>query len=72
MIIISSIVWLIHHRMTYVEYKLYGVVINSEQVDYSLESTMKELLEMEKHEGVSIIAGLFGETVEEGVAGDKN
>ena len=60
-LIIGVIGWFVHHRMTYVDYKLYGVVINSAQVDESLEKTMPELLEMGKHEGFSIIAGLSGD-----------
>jgi len=60
-LIIGAIGWFVHHRMTYVDYKLYGVVINSAQVDDSLEKTMPELLGMGKHEGFSIIAGLSGD-----------
>lgn len=60
-LIIGAIGWFVHHRMTYVDYKLYGVVINSAQVDDSLEKTMPELLKMGKHEGFSIIAGLSGD-----------
>ncbi|MBR1623488.1 MAG: hypothetical protein IJ675_06220 [Pseudobutyrivibrio sp.] len=61
LIIIGTIGWFIHHRMTYIDYKLYGVVINSAQVDESLEKTMPQLLGMGKHEGFSMIAGLSGD-----------
>lgn len=61
LIVISSIIWIVHHRMTYVQYKLYGAVINSEQVDESLEKTLPKELGMAKHEGVSLVAGLSGD-----------
>ena len=61
LIILGAIGWFVHHQLTYVDYKLYGVVINSSQVDGSLEKTMPSLLGMEKHEGVSLIAGLSGD-----------
>ena len=60
-LIIVVICWFIHHRMTYIDYKLYGVVINSAQVDGSLEKTMPSLLNMGKHEGFSLISGLSGD-----------
>ena len=61
LIIIGAIGWFVHHRLNYVEYKLYGVVINSNQVDESLEKTMPKALGMGNHEGFSIIAGLSGD-----------
>ena len=61
LIIIGTIGWFVHHRMTYIDYKLYGVVINSAQVDESLEKTMPQRLGMGKHEGFSMIAGLSGD-----------
>ena len=61
LIIIGTIGWFVHHRMTYIDYKLYGVVINSARVDDSLEKTMPQLLGMGKHEGFSMIAGLSGD-----------
>lgn len=61
LIIISSIVWVVHHRLTYVQYKLYGVVINSDQVDESLEKTIPKELNMGKHEGFSLVSGLSGD-----------
>ena len=44
LVIIGVIGWFVHHQMTYIDYKLYGVVINSSQVDENLEKTMPELL----------------------------
>ena len=61
LVIIGAIGWFVHHRMTYIDYKLYGVVINSSQVDESLEKKMPTLLGMGKHEGVSLVAGLSGD-----------
>ncbi|WP_028234622.1 hypothetical protein [Pseudobutyrivibrio sp. MD2005] len=61
LIIVGALVWIVHHRLNYVEYKLYGTVINSDQVDTSLEKTMPKLLGMGKHEGFSLIAGLSGD-----------
>ncbi len=61
LVIIGVIVWFVHHQMTYIDYKLYGVVINSSQVDESLEKTLPELLGMDKHEGFSMVAGLSGD-----------
>ena len=61
LVIIGAIGWFVHHRMTYIDYKLYGVVINSSQVDESLEKKMPTLLGMGKHDGVSLVAGLSGD-----------
>ena len=61
LVILGVIGWFVYHRLNYVDYKLYGVVINSEQVDSNLEKTMPKLLGMDKHEGFSMIAGLSGD-----------
>lgn len=58
LLIICFIGWFVHHRMTYVDYKLYGVVINSDQVNESLEQTVPSIIGMGKHEGVSLVSGL--------------
>lgn len=61
LIIIVAIVYIVHNRMTYVEYKLYGVVINSSELNDSLEKTLPEILGMKDHEGFSFIGGLSGD-----------
>lgn len=62
LVVIAAIVYIVHLRLNYIDYKLYGVIINSYQYDESLEDTLPELLGMGKHEGVSLIAGLSGDS----------
>ncbi len=58
LLVLAAVGWFIHHQLTYVDYKLYGVVINSSQVDESIEDTLPAVLGMARHDGVSIVAGL--------------
>lgn len=59
--IIGAIAWFIHHQMTYVDYKLYGVVINSAELNEDLEQELPGLLSMDGHDGFSFIGGLSGD-----------
>lgn len=57
--VIAVIIGVVHHAMTYVQYKFYGMVINSSQYDQSVESELHDRLGMAKHDGLSITADLF-------------
>ncbi|MCR4694893.1 MAG: hypothetical protein K5773_06195 [Pseudobutyrivibrio sp.] len=71
LIIITAVVYIIHQRLTYVDYKLYGVVINSENYNESLMDTLPAELGMEKHEGFSYRGGLSA-VPDSGVSGMYN
>lgn len=49
----------IHHAMTYVQYKVYGMVINSGQYDQTVADNMHDILGMEKHDGFSLTGDLY-------------
>ena len=64
--------WCVHHAMTYVQYKVYGMVINSGQYSAEVEANLHDLLKMDKHDGVGITADLYtGDTDSMGGYGDK-
>lgn len=59
LLILGVIGWGVHHAMTYVTYKFYGMVINSDQYSIEVEEQMHDILKMEKHDGVSITGDLY-------------
>ncbi|MCR5415938.1 MAG: hypothetical protein K6E79_04005 [Pseudobutyrivibrio sp.] len=61
LIVIALIIYIIYQRMNYTTYRLYGVVINSSEVNENLTKTLPDTLGMEAHDGVSLIAGLSGD-----------
>lgn len=58
-LIIGAITWGVHHALTYVQYKVYGMVINSGQFNTELNETLHDQLKMSKHDGVNITADLY-------------
>ncbi|SDB29220.1 hypothetical protein SAMN02910298_01425 [Pseudobutyrivibrio sp. YE44] len=72
LLILGVIGWGVHHAMTYVQYKFYGMVINSGQYDTKVEGQLHDILKMEKHDGVNITADLYtDETANMGGYGNK-
>ncbi|MBQ6463289.1 MAG: hypothetical protein IJJ59_08200 [Pseudobutyrivibrio sp.] len=59
LLIIGAITWGVHHALTYVQYRLYGMVINSSQFNEELNTTLHDTLDMAKHDGVNITADLY-------------
>ncbi len=59
LLIIGVIGWGVHHAMTYVQYKFYGMIINSGQYDEKVQDQLHDILKMEKHDGVGITADLY-------------
>ncbi len=59
LLILGAITWGVHHAMTYVEYRIYGMVINSGQFNEELNDTLHDTLKMAKHDGVNITADLY-------------
>lgn len=60
-LVLALIIYIINRRLNYVDYKLYGVVLNSYQASEDVEEKMAEDLDMDKHEGVSFLTGLSGD-----------
>ena len=56
---VLAIIWGIHHAFTYVDYKFYGMVINSEQYDEEAFEHLQDDIGMKKHEGFSFTGGLY-------------
>lgn len=72
LIVLIVLGWCIHHAMTYVQYKFYGMVINSDQYSTEVEAQMHDILGMEKHDGFSITADLYtDDTANMGGYGNK-
>lgn len=61
LLVIAIVIYIIHQRMTYVTYVLYGSIINSNTYNEAVEDEIEEALQMGKHEGVTIAAGLSGD-----------
>ena len=59
LMIIGVLGWGIHHALTYVQYKFFGMVINSSQYSTEVEEQMHDILGMEKHDGFSLTADLY-------------
>ena len=59
-LLICAIIWFVHYRMTYEVYKLYGVVVNSDEIRDDAADVIEDYLQMEKHEAVNIASGLEG------------
>ena len=57
-LILGAVGWGVHHALTYVQYKFYGMIINSAQYDKSIEDDLRQRLSMDKHDGLSITAEL--------------
>ncbi len=57
-LVVALIIYIINRRLNYVDYKLYGVVINSYTADETVAEKLTEELGMDKHEGVSFLTGL--------------
>lgn len=60
-LVIGIIVYLIYHQLTYVRYELYGIEVNSDVYNEAAVDQMHDYLQMDKHTGVSYIAGLVGD-----------
>jgi len=60
-VLIAAIAWLIHHQMTYVSYKLYGVIINSYEYNENVIEQVEDEIGMTGHDGFSFIGGLSGD-----------
>ena len=58
-LIVAVIIAGIHHALTYVQYKFYGMVINSDQYNQLVMDDLDETLGLAKHEGVNITADLY-------------
>lgn len=59
LLVLGIIIWIIHHALTYVQYKFYGMVINSDQYSTEVEAQMHDILGMEKHDGFSLTGDLY-------------
>ncbi|SHJ15818.1 hypothetical protein [Pseudobutyrivibrio xylanivorans] len=59
LLIIGAITWGVHHALTYVQYKFYGMVINSSQYDEKVAKEMHDVLKMEKHDGFSLSGDFY-------------
>lgn len=70
-LVILAIIWGIHHAMTYVKDEFFGMVINSETVDYDRAEDIREYLGMDKHSGVRIQAGLYPDDTASAGGGTK-
>ncbi len=56
--VIAVIIYIINNRLNYVDYKLYGLVINSDTISEAAQKDLEEKLAMEGHDGLSLITGL--------------
>ena len=56
---VLAVVWGINHALTYVDYKFYGMEINSEQYDEESIDHLRDNLGLQKHEGFSFTSGLY-------------
>lgn len=70
-LLMLAVIWGVHHAMTYVKDAYFGMVINSETVDYDRAEDIREYLGMDKHTGVRIQAGLYTEDTTSAGAGTK-
>lgn len=59
LLIIGAISWGVHHAMTYVQYKFYGMIINSGQYNEKVAKSMHDTLGMEKHDGFSLSGDFY-------------
>ncbi|SCZ78788.1 hypothetical protein [Pseudobutyrivibrio xylanivorans] len=59
LLIIGAISWGVHHAMTYVQYKFYGMIINSGQYNEQVAKSMHDTLGMEKHDGFSLSGDFY-------------
>ena len=59
LLIIGAITWGVHHAMTYVQYKFYGMVINSAQYDEKVADEMHDVLKMSKHDGFNLSGDFY-------------
>lgn len=51
--------WCIHHALTYVDYKFYGMIINSGEFNSKAIDDLHDDLGMVKHDGVNVTADLY-------------
>ncbi len=59
LLIIGAITWGVHHALTYVQYKFYGMIINSGQYNEQVAKSMHDTLGMEKHDGFSLSGDFY-------------
>lgn len=59
LMILGVIGWGVHHALTYVQYKVYCMVINSGQYNEEVAENMHDLLGMDKHDGFNISSDLY-------------
>ena len=71
-LILAAVIGIVHHFMTYVQYKFYCMVINSSEYNQSVESEIHDALGMAKHDGFSITSDLYtNETANMGGYGNR-
>lgn len=58
-LIIGAIIWGVHHAMTYVQYKFYGMIINSSQYNEQVADKMHDTLQMSKHDGFNLSGDFY-------------
>ncbi len=56
--VIVVIIYIINNRLNHVDYKLYGLVINSDTISETAQKDLEDQLGMEGHDGLSLITGL--------------
>ena len=72
LLIIGAITWGVHHAMTYVQYKFYGMIINSGQYDEQVADSMHDTLGMSKHDGFNLSGDFYtNDNVNMGGYGNK-
>jgi hypothetical protein len=59
LLIIGAITWGVHHALTYVQYKFYGMIINSSQYNEKVADEMHDVLKMAKHDGFNLSADFY-------------
>ncbi len=71
LLVIGAITWGIHHAATYVQYRFYGMVINSGEFNESREQEIHDYLGMGKHDGFSLTGDLFTDEMSSGGYGNR-
>ena len=59
LLIVGAITWGVHHALTYVQYKFYGMIINSSQYNEKIADEMHDVLKMAKHDGFNLSADFY-------------
>ncbi|SDH74097.1 hypothetical protein SAMN05421493_103194 [Pseudobutyrivibrio sp. 49] len=59
LLIVGAITWGVHHALTYVQYKFYGMIINSSQYNEKVADEMHDVLKMAKHDGFNLSADFY-------------